>query len=43
MTVEKDSDTDFEFVNTTDKNPSNILPEKLTLDSPLQFECHPQH
>jgi Fe-S-cluster containining protein len=41
MTVEKDSDTDFEFVNTTDKNPSNILPEKLTLDSPLQFECHP--
>ena len=41
MTVEKDSDTDFEFVNTTDKNPSNILPEKLTLDSPLQFACHP--
>ena len=41
MTVEKDSDTDFEFVHTTDKNPSNILPEKLTLDSPLQFECHP--
>jgi Fe-S-cluster containining protein len=41
MTVEKNSETDFEFVNTTDKNPSNILPEKLTLDSPLQFECHP--
>ena len=27
--------------STTDKNPSHILPEKLSLDSPLQFECHP--
>ncbi len=25
----------------TDKNPSNILPTKLTLDSHLKFECHP--
>ncbi len=30
-----------EIFSSTDKNPSNILPEKLTLDSPLQFECHP--
>jgi hypothetical protein len=24
-----------------DKNPSNILPRKLTLDSTIQFRCHP--
>jgi hypothetical protein len=24
-----------------DKNPSNILPKKLTLDSRIQFRCHP--
>ncbi len=24
-----------------DKNPSNIMPEKLTLDSKIQFRCHP--
>ncbi len=41
MTIDRESDADFDFVNTTDKNPSNILPEKLTLDSPLQFACHP--
>ena len=41
MTMDRESDADFDFVNTTDKNPSNILPEKLTLDSPLQFACHP--
>ncbi len=29
------------IVQSTDKNPSNIMPEKLTLDSRLQFECHP--
>ncbi len=34
------SDAKNIFTN-TDKNPSNILPEKLTLDSTLQFECHP--
>ncbi|WP_028579772.1 YkgJ family cysteine cluster protein [Desulfogranum japonicum] len=28
-------------LKSTDKNPSNIMPEKLTLDSSLQFECHP--
>ena len=30
---------DKDFLKSTDKNPSHILPEKLTLDSPLQFEC----
>ncbi len=28
-------------LKSTDKNPSNIMPEKLTLDSKLQFDCHP--
>lgn len=32
---------DAKIFSSTDKNPSNILPEKLTLDSTLQFECHP--
>lgn len=30
-----------DFFKSTDNNPSNILPEKLTLDSHLKFECHP--
>ena len=30
-----------DFASKTDKNPSHIQPEKLTLESPLQFECHP--
>jgi len=30
-----------DFVKETDKNPSHIQPKKLTLESPLQFECHP--
>lgn len=29
------------FTKSVEANPSNILPEKLTLNSPLQFECHP--
>ncbi|WP_232370803.1 YkgJ family cysteine cluster protein [Desulfogranum marinum] len=33
--------SDAKIFTSTDKNPSNILPEKLTLDSALQFECHP--
>lgn len=37
----KQSKTESDFLKATDKNPSNILPEKLTLDSSLQFECHP--
>jgi hypothetical protein len=30
-----------DFLAATNKNPSHIMPEKLTLDSPLKFECHP--
>ena len=30
-----------EFLKESDKNPSCIMPEKLSLDSPIQFECHP--
>ncbi|MBV5316708.1 MAG: YkgJ family cysteine cluster protein [Desulfobulbaceae bacterium] len=33
---------DADFIQETDKNPSNILPEKLTFDSSLQFACHPK-
>lgn len=29
------------FLSESDKNPSHILPEKLTLDSRLKFRCHP--
>ncbi|MCL1979937.1 MAG: YkgJ family cysteine cluster protein [Proteobacteria bacterium] len=35
------SDAEFDFIKSTDKNPSNILPEKLTINSRLQFRCHP--
>ena len=41
MSENKDVDMDSDFLKTTDKNPSNIMPEKLTFDSHLQFECHP--
>lgn len=41
MTDTKGADIDKEFTQGTDKNPSHIMPEKLTLDSPLQFACHP--
>ena len=41
MIKNKGGDMDSDFLKSTDKNPSNILPEKLTYDSPLQFECHP--
>jgi len=30
-----------EYLKETDKNPSNILPEKLTLKSRIKFRCHP--
>jgi uncharacterized protein len=30
-----------DFFSSTDKNPSNIQPKKLTLDSRLKFRCHP--
>ncbi len=38
---EQTLDKEETFKRSTDKNPSHILPEKLTLDSRLQFECHP--
>ena len=41
MSEKKGVDIDSDFLKSTDKNPSNIMPEKLTYDSPLQFECHP--
>ncbi|MCI5131739.1 MAG: YkgJ family cysteine cluster protein [Candidatus Electrothrix sp. EH2] len=41
MTDIKGTDIDKEFTRGTDKNPSHIMPEKLTLDSALQFACHP--
>lgn len=42
MATDTYNDNDADFIKYTDKNPSNILPEKLTLDSQLQFECHPK-
>lgn len=41
MSDTKGNDMDNDFTQGTSKNPSNIMPEKLSLDSPLQFECHP--
>ncbi|NOQ46343.1 MAG: YkgJ family cysteine cluster protein [Desulfobulbaceae bacterium] len=41
MTASQDFDQDSDFIKGTDKNPSNIVPEKLTFDSYLKFECHP--
>lgn len=41
MSKEDLHDQETDFFKSTDKNPSNIQPRKLTLDSPLQFECHP--
>ena len=41
MSDKKSADINSDFLKSTDKNPSNIMPEKLTFDSPLQFECHP--
>ena len=37
-TGQPDPESIFSAKNT---NPSNILPQKLTLHSPLQFRCHP--
>lgn len=41
MSDNKDIGTDNDMLKSTGKNPSNIMPEKLSLDSPLQFACHP--
>ena len=42
MATDEYIDNDSDFIKSTDKNPSNILPEKLTLASRLRFECHPK-
>lgn len=41
MSEEQAKEYKNDFLKNTDKNPSHIQPEKLTLNSPLQFECHP--
>jgi Predicted Fe-S-cluster oxidoreductase len=41
MAIDEYNDDEFDFTKSTDKNPSNILPQKLTLASHLQFCCHP--
>ena len=41
MSEENLNENEKGFLSSTDKNPSNILPTKLTLDSSLKFECHP--
>jgi len=41
MTEENLTGKENDFLTATDKNPSNILPRKLTLDSRLKFRCHP--
>lgn len=42
MAIDEYNDAESDFIKSTDKNPSNILPEKLTLNSRLKFECHPK-
>jgi Fe-S-cluster containining protein len=41
MTEENLTEDEKGFLTDTDKNPSSILPTKLTLESHLKFECHP--
>lgn len=41
MTNKHDDALHKDFLQQTNKNPSNIIPEKLNLDSPLKFACHP--
>ena len=41
MTEENFTGKEKDLLGVTDKNPSNIQPKKLTLDSHLKFECHP--
>nr|WP_320011724.1 YkgJ family cysteine cluster protein [uncultured Desulfobulbus sp.] len=41
MSNDEHIENESDFFKATDKNPSNIMPEKLTLDSALQFSCHP--
>lgn len=42
MSDKQQPEHDSDFTKGTDKNPSNILPEKLTLKSYLKFACHPE-
>ena len=41
MTDTTANDGTKSFLSSTDKNPSHVMPEKLTLDSTLKFDCHP--
>lgn len=41
MTEENVTEPEKDFLHSTDKNPSHIMPKKLTLDSRLKFRCHP--
>ena len=35
------SDKEKKIIHDSDKNPSHIMPRKLTLDNKLKFSCHP--
>ncbi|GAB4343115.1 MAG: hypothetical protein Kow0089_18670 [Desulfobulbaceae bacterium] len=41
MSEENFTEKEKASLSATDKNPSHILPRKLTLDSRLKFRCHP--
>lgn len=41
MTEENFTDQEKKVLSDSDKNPSHIMPRKLTPDSPLKFSCHP--
>lgn len=41
MTEDNFTQMEKDFFKSTDKNPSNIMPKKLTFDSKLKFACHP--
>ena len=41
MTEETFSEREKKFFKHTDRNPTHILPKKLTLQSKLKFRCHP--
>lgn len=41
MTEENFTEQEQKVLSDTDKNPSHILPKKLSIDSPLKFSCHP--
>jgi Fe-S-cluster containining protein len=41
MYMTKEASSKEQILFGKDRNPSNIVPVKLTLDSPLKFRCHP--